>query len=282
MPHGSRRVGEVEILALCDGVVLGGGPATQSFPGATDAVWAETRERYPDVFDGDSWSLHVHCFAIRSAGHTILVDTGVGPESAPAFAWSATRGRLPEELAEAGVDPLEVDTVVITHVHDDHLGWNVVEGGAEPMFANARYVVHGADWDLMAAAEDEQDRAIFAAVLEPLRRAGVLDHSEASLELTPEVTVVHAPGHTPGHQVVLVDSGDHRAIVCADIVNNPVQLLQPGVNGTTDMDPDLAARTRETFLDRIHRERRLAAPAHLAEAFGRFVPDADRRSWRPE
>ena len=67
-----------------------------------------------------------------------------------------------------------------------------------------------------------------------------------------------------------------------DIVNNPVMLLQPGVNGDTDADPELAARTREAFLERIHREDRLVATAHLPEAFGRFVPDGDRRSWQRE
>ncbi len=281
MPHGARRVGAVEVVSLCDGVVLLSEPATESFPGASAEIWAETRERYPDVFGDERWRLHVRCTLLRSEGRTILVDTGVGPESAPAFAWSAIRGELPIELKAAGIDPSEVEIVVITHVHDDHLGWNVAEGTADPLFPNARYLIHRADWDLMTSSDDEEDRAIFDAVLAPLERADVLEISGDRTALTSELTLVHAPGHTPGHQVVLIDSGDGRAIVTGDLVNHPVQLLQPGVNATSDFEPERAATTRAAFLERIEREGRIVFPTHLPEPSGRFEPDGDRWSWRP-
>ena len=281
MPHGERRIGDVEVVSLCDGVIVTSEPATESFPGGTTEVWVEARERYPDVFGGEGWRLHVRSTLLRSDGHTILVDTGVGPASAPAYAWSAIRGELPIELKAAGVDPADVETVVITHVHDDHLGWNVVEGGTEPLFANARYLIHRADWELMTSSDDEEDRAIFEALLSPLERSDVLEISGDRTAITSELTLVHAPGHTPGHQVVLIDSRDERAIVTGDLVNHPVQLLQPGVNGTTDAEPERAAATRAAFLERIEREDRLVVPTHLAEPFGRFERDGERWSWRP-
>ena len=281
MRHGSRTVGGVEIVALCDGVVNAGGPATESFPGATDDAWADVRTNHPDVFDGDVWRLHVHCFLLRAEDRTILVDTGVGPESAPAFSWTGRRGALLDELAAAGVDPLDVDTVVITHVHDDHLGWNVAEGAARPLFAEARYLVHRDDWEYMSTSDDEEDRTIFPAVLAPLEAAGALELTGDRTRLTPAIEVVHAPGHTPGHQVVLVDDGDDRAVVSGDLVNNPIQLRQPGVNGTTDMDPGLAAATRARYLERLIAEGRLAAAAHLPEAFGRFEAEGDHHRWSP-
>lgn len=283
MPHGSSSVGRVDVTALCDAVVDSSEASEASFPGASEAVWAETRERYPGVFgEQGRWRLQVHCFVLRSDGRTVLVDTGIGPESAPAFAWSATRGRLPQELTAAGISPEEIDDVVITHVHDDHLGWTVAEASTTPLFPNARYVVHSADWSLMAEASDEEDRATFAALLEPLERAGVLERSEDRLTITDELTLVHAPGHTPGHQVVVIDSGDARALISGDLVNHPVQLLQPGVNGTSDGDPALAATTRAGWLERLGREGRLVCPAHFPEGFGRFVADGERWSWVPE
>ena len=282
MPHGTRWLGEVEVIALCDAVVRASEPASESFPGGAEATWAEARERYPEAFEGDRWRLHIHCFAIRSRGRTVLVDTGIGPESAPAFAWSGERGRLPQELAAAGVDPSDVERVLITHVHDDHLGWNVAEGTTTPLFANASYVVHRADWELMRDAQDEEDREIFAAVLAPLETAGRLELSGSSLAVTEEITLLHAPGHTPGHQVVLIDSGDQRAIVSADTVNHPAQLLQPGLNGTSDLWPDRAAATRAELLDRIDREGRLVSTSHLEAPFGRFVRSGDRWRWAPE
>ncbi len=139
MPHGTRLIGRVEVIALCDAIVVAGGSSESKFPGGSSATWDEARDRYPEVLhERGAWRLHVHSFVLRSGGRTVLVDTGVGPESAPAFASTATRGRLPEELDAAGVSPGDVDQVVITHVHDDHLGWNVTEGTTSPLFANAR------------------------------------------------------------------------------------------------------------------------------------------------
>ncbi len=281
MPSDERRVGAVEIVSLLDGIIVGD-TAAEGFPGAAPEIWTEARDRYPEVFEQDRWRLHVRATLLRSMGHTVLVDTGVGPESAPAFAWSTIRGRLPVELAAAGVEPGDVETVVITHVHDDHLGWNVAENTAEPLFANARYLVHRADWELMASADDEEDREIFDAVLAPLERSGVLEISGDRTALTDELTLVHAPGHTPGHQVVLIDSGPERAIVTGDLVNHPVMLLQPGVNGVTDFEPERALATRLAYLERIERENRLAFPTHFPEAAGRFARDGDRWSWVPD
>jgi glyoxylase-like metal-dependent hydrolase (beta-lactamase superfamily II) len=280
VPDVSRAIGGVEVVALVDAVVLASRPATESFPGATDEAWAEARERHPEVFFGDRWRLPVRCTLLRSQGLTILIDAGVGPGSSPAFAWSKARGELPAGLAAAGADPADVDVVVITHVHDDHLGWNVAEGTTDPMFPNARYLVHRADWELMSSGDDQEDRAIFDAVLSPLERAEVLEISGERTELTSELTLLHAPGHTPGHQVVLVDSAGERAIVTGDLVNHPVQLLQPGVNGDSDFEPERAAATRAAFLSRIHRERRLVLPSHFPQPFGRLEPDGDRWRWR--
>ncbi len=282
MPHGSRRIADVEIVALCDAVVLATGPAEDSFPGGSPETWAEARERYPATFSGASWQLHVHAFLVRSAGMTVLVDTGVGPESAPAFSWSATRGALPQELAAAGVAPADVELVAITHLHDDHLGWTVAEGTTEPMFPNARYVLRRADWDLYLQEGDEEDLATFDAAVRPLHTAGQLELLETDpLRITDELTLVHAPGHTPGHQVLLIDSRRERAIVSADTVNHPAQLLQPGLNGDSDLWPEVAAATRATWLERIEREGRLVSTSHFPEPFGTFARDGDRRLWVP-
>jgi glyoxylase-like metal-dependent hydrolase (beta-lactamase superfamily II) len=190
-------------------------------------------------------------------------------------------GALPGELAAAGIEPAEVELVVITHVHDDHLGWNVEPGTGAPLFANARYVIHPADVELMSSSEDPEDHEISAALLTPLERAGVLELASDGQVLTPELTLAHAPGHTPGHQIVLVDSEGERAIVSGDLVNHPAQLLQPGLNGMSDFEPELAAATRAAFLDRIDREGRLVAPAHFAEPFLRISRDGDRWTWNP-
>lgn len=280
MPHGSVRLGDVEVVGVCDAVVRSSSAVTDAFPGADTDVWAEARDRYPRTFDADRWRLHVHCFVVRTRGRMFLVDTGVGPSSAPAFAWTRTPGRLLEELSAAGVDPAEIELVVITHVHDDHVGWNVAADGA-PAFPNARYLIHAADWDVMADAQDEEDRLIFSAVLSPLMDAGIVERTNGRVSLTDELTVEHAPGHTPGHQVLTIDAEGRRALIAGDLVNHPVQLLRPGLAGTSDMDAHRASVTRAQWVDRIVREERLVCSAHFPEAFGWFVAEGDSHAWLP-
>lgn len=281
MAHGSIRVGRVEVVALCDAVVSSSRPGSESYPDVDEHRWREARERHPQVFAEDGrWRFHIHQYAVLVDGRSFLMDTGIGPASAPAFGWSGVAGSLPIELAEAGVDPLAVELVLISHIHDDHIGWNVGDGGA-PTFPNARYVIHRADWDQMANATDEEDREIFTTALEPLERAGVVELSEAAFDVTDELRLEHAPGHTPGHQVLAIDSNGERALLSADLVNHPVQLLQPGLAAATDMDPVEANATRSAWLERIIREGRTVAPAHFAEPFGTIVRHGDVRRWEP-
>jgi glyoxylase-like metal-dependent hydrolase (beta-lactamase superfamily II) len=281
VPHGSIWVGQVEIVALCDAVVSLSSPAMESYPDVDERRWREANERHPGLMTSEGhWRLHVHAHVVRSQGRTFLMDTGIGPASAPAFAWTGLEGNLPSELAEVGVDPPDVELVLISHVHDDHLGWNVT-GASTPMFPNARYVLHRADWELMAEATDEEDREIFASLLEPLEHAGLVDLLDGSSPLTDELRLEHAPGHTPGHQVLAIDSDGEHAVLSADLVNHPVQLHQHGLASASDMDPERANVTRTSWLERIEREGAVVAPAHFAEPFGRIVRhDADRR-WEP-
>jgi glyoxylase-like metal-dependent hydrolase (beta-lactamase superfamily II) len=165
-------------------------------------------------------------------------------------------------------------------VHDDHLGWTTVEGTGHPRFGRAEHVVHAADWALMASTDDPEDREIFRVTLEPIERAGLLRLSDDRVELTTDLTVVHAPGHTPGHQVILVDSEGRRGIVSGDLVNHPAQLLQPGLNGSSDMDPSRAAGTRARFLERIDQEERLVFPSHFPSPAGRVVREGSAWDWR--
>jgi glyoxylase-like metal-dependent hydrolase (beta-lactamase superfamily II) len=281
VPHGSLRIGGVEVVALCDAVLSSSSPGSGSYPGVDQRHWREARERHPELFADDGrWRFHVHVYVVRSEGRIFLLDTGIGPASAPAYAWAGVAGSLPAELEDVGVDPLAIELVLISHVHDDHLGWNVTEE-ATPTFPNARYVINRADWELMADATDEEDREIFAAVLEPLQRGGVIDLSESTFEITHELRLEHAPGHTPGHQVLAIDSAGERAVLSADVVNHPVQLLQPGLAGASDIDPERADATRTTWLERIELEDRIVGPAHFAEPFGTIVRDGDARRWEP-
>jgi glyoxylase-like metal-dependent hydrolase (beta-lactamase superfamily II) len=279
MPHGSLHVGEVEIVALCDAAV-DADPIAEEFPRIPEDAWPRLLADHPEtVTDGGRWILHVHAFLVRAEGRTILFDTGIGPASAPAFAWSATEGRLLEELTAAGAGLGHVDEVLISHVHDDHLGWASTEDG-HPRFPRARYVVNRADRDALAGG-DEEDLDVYRRTLAPLEDLGVLELSDERLRIGATLELVRAPGHTPGHQVLVVDDGDARAILSADATNHPALVEDPSWSGLSDWDPDLAATARAELLDLAERDARIWIPSHFPHPFVRIVTQDGRRRALP-
>ena len=140
----------------------------EAFPNASDEIEAVARRRDHELFDGDRWLLPFCAFLVRSRAQTVLVDAGVGP--APGEVLPERQGWLPTELRRAGVAPDDVDVVILTHLHVDHVGWAAVDGA--PSFASARSAVSDADWRF-AATRAESDE-IFATKLAPLERAGRL------------------------------------------------------------------------------------------------------------
>ncbi|MBE3008507.1 MBL fold metallo-hydrolase [Microbispora sp. NEAU-D428] len=238
MPHEPRIVAGVEIIPLCDAV----GPMKEP-----------VRKPLPEMFagamfePGEEWVLHFHCYLMRAAGRTVLVDTGIGGADAPAT-WAPLPGRLGGELAAAGAAPADVDVVVLTHLHSDHAGGAVTNGA--PAFPNARYVVQRAETEWAAGPVRE-------LILDPLRDR--LDVVDGDAEPVPGVRVLHAPGHTPGHQCVEV--GD--LVMSGDAVLHPVQVADPSIPYVYDEDPDLAVRTRKDILARAA----VLAPSHFPDPF---------------
>lgn len=276
MGHGSRRLGEVVVFALCDGIARSSNPIDESFPGVSEDDWRRYRRAFPDAFADDGrWRFHVHAFVIRSDDTTVLVDTGAGP----ANDWAPECGRLREELRASAIGADEVDVVVLTHFHDDHIGWAVTEGGS-PAFPNARYAMHAGDWELLGEEDDPEALPYRDRLLQPLRDAAVLDFVEDGHRLAPWLEVHHTPGHTPGHISVLVESAGGRLLVAGDVLNHPGQIADRFPSGS-DGDPDLAAETRERVLSRAERERIVLSTAHLREPFGRVELEEGRRVWRP-
>lgn len=279
MPHATRTVGRTEIAVCCDGVVTAGGTPAEAFPTVPAEVWDISLPRFPDTRSSDGqWQLHIHCHLVRTQDAVVLIDTGVGPASAPAFDWTGAEGRLLADLEAAGVDPREVDAVAISHVHDDHLGWTLTPE-ATPVFPNARYVLQRADWDFIHAGLEPEDADIAARTLDPLLDAGVLDLLDGNTRLTPTLRLRHEPGHTPGHQIAVVEDGGDTALLSADVTNHPAQLGDPTRYGTTDADPELANATRARVLAEAADAGWVVSTAHYADAFGRFVRRGEAYDW---
>lgn len=284
----TRSVGRLEVMCLLDA----SGPFTLSppgvaFPDADDADWSAARLIDPDAFGADgSWHLNFQCFVIAGPGdHITLVDTGVGPHGSPASSWAPVPGRLPQELAELGIQVDDVDVVVQTHLHSDHVGWAVYPNG-EPVFPRARYVVQRTE----VAALEAAGSALVPYVVEPLRATGQLQEIRGHARLAggrgpglgpgPEfgrgcrrgrgghrIMAIPTPGHTPGHQSVLAEDGAEQIVMTGDVLVHAVQLANPELSYAYEDDSELARATRQALLARARQRRALLATAHLNRPF---------------
>jgi len=259
-----RTVGVAEVIALEDGVGPFFRPREEVFPEATLEQWHRA-----DAFDPDTattegqWLLRFRCYAIRIADRMVLVDAGIGPADSPAARWAPVPGRLPEELGAAGIAPEDIDTVVLTHLHTDHVGWSVV-GDGTPYFPNATYLLQGAEDEAVMEINPElRDR-----VLNPLRATQQLRLLDGDTPLASGLTVLATPGHTPGHQSVLITASDEAILVAGDLLVHPLQLLTPELRYALEMDPDRARESRTAQLRDLARWPTAAlAAGHLGPAF---------------
>jgi len=264
------RIGNVEVRSLVDATFTA--PSAMLFPAAAE----EERMRH----FGESCGITVSSFLVRSGGRTLLVDTGIGPAGVPGF--GIPPGRLMEGLSAAGVSPEDVDTVVLTHLHVDHIGWNTAErdGGRVPTFPRARYVIRDGELTLWKNPEMWQNAPIESQVL-PLEQAGVIDTYDGEHRLTDDLTLIATPGHTPGHSTIAILSAGERGFILGDVAHHPAQITAPEHSPSFDADPAQATATRRSLFDRVVEENGVIIAGHFpAPGFGRIAVTDGRRYWQ--
>ena len=193
--------------------------------------------------------------------HITIVDLGVGTSTSPAASWAPCQGRLPDGLTELGIAPADVGTVVLTHLHEDHVGWVLGRAGV-PLFANADHVIQATEVAAVAG-----DREIVEASVDPLRAAGLLRELDGPYALRPGIDVEPTPGHSVGHQSVWLSSGGDVLLVTGDVLVHAVQLLYPEVAYAAEADPTVGSATRRRIYDEARRRGAALATSHLTEAF---------------
>lgn len=286
MDYTKQTIGNVEIMVLHDSEVAL--PFRRSFPDVPAEAWAPYQQRFPDAFVGtDSLRVHFECYLIRSQGQTLLVDTGLGSATSNpgtvANVGGGTEGQLLTRLQSAGLQASDINTVFLTHLHPDHVGWNMSrsDSGESVTFPNARYVGNQADWD---AFNTPRDSEIFGydwweQTVAPLRELGVLDLVTGETQLTSEITAIPTPGHTPGSMSLAIVSAGERAFIMGDVFHGPAQVTETDWVFHYDVDPTMAVQTRKRMLDRVESENAAMAICHHS-GFGRVVRMEGRRYWQ--
>jgi glyoxylase-like metal-dependent hydrolase (beta-lactamase superfamily II) len=224
----------------------------------------------------------LHCFVIESEGRRIVVDTCVGNHKARSLAaWSQLQTPFLARLAEAGFPPDSVDTVLCTHLHVDHVGWNTRwENGAwVPTFPKARYLFGRREWEHWSRAQEGEDRQIMDDSVRPILAAGLAQLVEMDHVLTGEVRLEPTPGHTPGHVSVRLRSEGQEAVITGDLMHHPIQCCRPELASNFDVDADAARATRTRFLREQAGKPVLVLGTHFAAPTGGWVV-ADGEVWR--
>jgi glyoxylase-like metal-dependent hydrolase (beta-lactamase superfamily II) len=212
-----------------------------------------------------------HTFVIRTKHHCVLVDTcsGNGRHRPQKTRYHMKNWPYLERLAAAGVVPDEVDFVLCTHLHVDHVGWNtrLLDGRWVPTFPNARYLFARPEWDYWQAhykTEAFTDDPYHVDSILPVIDAGLMDLVEGAYRIDDGVWLEPSPGHTPGHVCIHVSGGGRHAVMSGDLMHHAIQCAEPDWSSCFCVDADHSRRTRRAFLDRYAETDTLIMPAHFA------------------
>lgn len=204
------------------------------------------------VDDEGRMLLSIHALVIESKGQRIIVDTCLGNDKRDRMVedWNLRTGDFLSRLSEAGFPRETINTVLCTHMHMDHIGWNTmwVNDRWEPTFANARYLYAKAEW-AHAEAQDPREPE-FVDSVQPVKDAGLVDLVESTHQVTDEVSLEPTPGHTVGHVSVHIRSRGEEAIITGDMTHHPCQFTNPDWSSRVDADRAQSSRTRHDFYAR--------------------------------
>lgn len=245
-------------------------------PESDPETWQANRSWLaPDFWNpaDNAYEVNLQTWLIRSGGRTILVDTGAGNfrdrPGLPAFGQLDTD--LPGALAELGVAPEDVDVVVNTHLHLDHVGWNTreVDGEWVPTFPSASYLIARADletWRPHSSPEPQSfaiNTNVWAENIQPVVDADQAFVWEGGHVIDDNLWLEPAPGHTAGHAVLKVASGSDCAVLSGDVLHSPIQIVEPGWNSCFCEDPAEARVSRDRLLGWAAEHTALVLPAHF-------------------
>lgn len=260
--------------------------ARSFFPELSEDMLTEVRRLMPPghLTDDDKIILSFHSYILRTGRYNILIDTCCGNDKQrphrPAF--TNLSGNYLGTLAAAGLQPEDIDFVMCTHLHWDHVGWNtrLVNGEWVPTFPNAKYIMAKREYDhwdaLYALGGDNPHRNGFEDSVLPIMRAEQAVLVADDHEVDTGIWLEPCHGHSPGHVIINLQSGDAKGALTGDIIHHRLQFRYPDLSTSADTDMALARVNRKALIEKLAGSGTLVCTAHLhGQSVGRIEPTCD-------
>ena len=274
------RIGAVTVTKVVELEVTGG--SRFLLPQATYEEILPIAWLQPDFADERGrLKMSIHALVVETPSRRIIVDTCLGndKEGRRIPTWNRMQTSFLADLAAAGYARETIDTVVCTHLHVDHVGWNtmLVNGRWIPTFPAARYLIGQIEYQHWTTQREREDMAtILVDSVMPIWDAGLVDLVGIDHRICEEISLVPTPGHTPGHVSLHITSMGEEALITGDFVHHPCQVARPDWSSTADSDPAGARQTRERVLAGLADTSTLVIGTHFAgRTAGHIVPDGN-------
>ena len=272
------QVGDIKITRVVEMEVAGG--SRFILPDATREASLAYPWLQPHFMDLEgNLIMSVHALVIDTGEHRIVVDTCIGNDKERSIpAWSHLQTKFLEDLETSGYAADTIDTVLCTHLHVDHVGWNtkLVDGEWEPTFVNARYLMGRTEWDYWDANEDTSTYgSVMDDSVRPVFAAGLVDLVESDHQIARGVNLLATPGHTPGHVSVRIASEGVEALITGDCIHHPCQMTRTDWCSSADYDQAQGRRTREKLLEKYVDSDVLLIGTHFASPTAGYVKRHD-------
>ena len=266
MKQGKWQIGDVTVTRVVEIEATGG--MSRVIPDAKRERLQEIPWMYPHFADENGRMRGaIHALIVETPDRTIMVDTCVGNDKERGNpAWNQLQTEFLGDMEKAGYVLDVIDTVLCTHLHIDHVGWNtmLVDGKWVPTFPKARYLIGQVEFAHWQADTDEDQVAVMTDSVLPVFDADLVDLVETNHKISDEISLMPTIGHTPGHVSVMIKSNGEEAMITGDFIHHPCQFAHPEWSSSFDTDPVQSAQTRREIFDKYADTPTLIIGTHFA------------------